>query len=257
MIISLRQWIEGVKGDDSGSSTDHKTFQTYISSAIRIAICLLEPIASAEERGAVVRLPPVGVDWAEKGTVELKNGPDVRQLPDSDQFSEGAFDTDRELDEDELLAHLDAIGQEGGFDLNQKSAGSENISHDDLLRMMGEIGDDDRLDIRHMNNSSFYNVLSANLVADHVNVNNNDHGDKLRQIYSLGLVFYELFSKGDMSTEKMPAAASGSNESSPINFARGLDLNSGSRECDSENKKGKMIAASTLPLENLRSKQHD
>jgi hypothetical protein len=51
----------------------------------------------------------------------------------------------------------------------------------------------------------------------------------------------------------MPAAASGSNESSPINFARGLDLNSGSRECDSESKKGKMIAASTLPLENLRS----
>jgi hypothetical protein len=121
MILPLRQWILCAKGNETGSA-ERKVSHAYIASCIRIANFLLEPLASAEENGSPILLPPPGVDLANEITVELQDHSTLAGLGDVDDN----FDN---LDDDDLLARLEAIGQDDGFDFNQ-------ISQDKLLESL-------------------------------------------------------------------------------------------------------------------------
>lgn len=251
MILSLRQWIEGARGNGVDSA-EQKVSPAYIMASIRISISLLKPIVTSEETGDPCRLPACGADWAEKITVELQNNSvpglssSVPAGPTAFPYSEG----EDQLDDDELLARLDAIGQEGGeLGISQKNDSSqEALGEDELLEVFDAIRQEDVFSTE--NDAIYLDVVSAKLVEDEY-----WDDDKLKQIHSLGLVLYELFSQGQTSSQLLPDSFSDHKGESPRYFADRLHLTDGTEYDDQyRKKKGKASSSSDLHLNHLRFK---
>eukprot|EP00804_Cyclotella_cryptica_P019033 CCRYP_014451-RE/>CCRYP_014451-RE protein AED:0.24 eAED:0.37 QI:0/0/0/1/0/0/2/0/860 len=199
--IPLKEWIKGAlerSKDSVGNSGSSTVPPTYITSALQIAVSLTQQVSNSEELlksglfDGVASLPPPFpascIDWADCITVHLKpteqipeHGDSVLQCLSSARKSRSASSlSDQSEDLDELL---DKIGQ--GVDQEEIKLLNDNLASIGMIQQ--EIND------------SYFNVDSAQIFYDN-GVKNHaiSPSEKLQRIYSLGLVFYELFSGGNL-----------------------------------------------------------
>lgn len=128
-----------------------------------------------------ILLPPPGVDLADKITVELQRHP-------THSGGGGVHNNIENLNDDNLLAQLDAIGQDDGVDFSQ-------MKEDELLEALDALGMTEQHDLGEENTNTYLNVVSDKL-SNECPDRCNSQLDKFRQIHELGLVLYEMFLEG-------------------------------------------------------------
>ncbi|KAL3787956.1 hypothetical protein ACHAWO_001105 [Cyclotella atomus] len=112
MVLPLRQWIQRAKGNETNVSQ--------------------------------ILLPPPGVDLADKITVELQSHP-------THSGGGGVHNNIENLNDDNLLAQLDAIGQDDGVDFSQ-------MNEDELLEALDALGMTEQHDLGEENTNTYLNM---------------------------------------------------------------------------------------------------
>eukprot|EP00804_Cyclotella_cryptica_P026389 CCRYP_020284-RA/>CCRYP_020284-RA protein AED:0.07 eAED:0.07 QI:0/0.5/0.2/1/1/1/5/346/1279 len=200
--IPLKHWIKVALESSSIGNGAAALSPAYFASALRIAIDLTRQISDVEQLSdsglfhGIASLPPpfpvACIDWADCITVSLKPHDEIGEHGESSlQCPSPASLSDSTDDLDELL---DKIAQE--IENDETELPNEN---EDLTGVMKQHGSD----------ASYFNVECARIFYCNVPANRVDSNmEKLQRIYSLGLVFYQLFSGGEQPPVELLVVAS-------------------------------------------------
>jgi hypothetical protein len=201
--ITLKQWIASVQLNNNDISSE------YTAAALRIAIALSEQIIHAEELSDAATLPPPFpiscIDWAECITVTL-NEDDVNESAMRTSLGALSLSPQSDLTDSALRGSLGALALSAQSDLSLEEllgwiAGEiEGGTDEDSAAALNDASTDELRDAAaDILIDRYLNVTGAKLVASE---NAAHHGvvprEKLQRIYSMGLVFYRLFSGGEL-----------------------------------------------------------
>eukprot|EP00804_Cyclotella_cryptica_P024015 CCRYP_020056-RA/>CCRYP_020056-RA protein AED:0.21 eAED:0.21 QI:0/1/0.88/1/0.37/0.33/9/2200/1156 len=200
--LPLKHWIKGALESSSIGKGTAALSPAYFASALRIAIDLTRQISDAEDLSdsglfhGIASLPPpfpvACVDWADCITVSLKPHDDICKHGESSlQFPSSSSLSDQMDDLDELL---DKIAQD--IENDETELPNENqVSTGEMKQ--------------HGSDASYFNVDCAQIFySEGAATYFDSSGQKLQRIYSLGLVFYELFSGGEQPPVELLVVAS-------------------------------------------------
>eukprot|EP00804_Cyclotella_cryptica_P031189 CCRYP_019406-RA/>CCRYP_019406-RA protein AED:0.07 eAED:0.07 QI:42/1/1/1/0.5/0.33/3/953/1070 len=197
MAIPLREWIKGALDSSRVGNSSFSTAASpqYVLSCLRVAVCLSKQISDAEELSneLLCLLPIDSADWAGSTTVKLIEGGTEDDC--TDYSVRGPFPYAHNTSHD---ASADG--------LKMGTSGSRKDSPNDTNQIVPA----------SLQNQRFHNVESAEISTDHnsgnkTSENFDDHLSsemKLQRIFSLGLVFYELFSGGTTPPPQLTVALS-------------------------------------------------
>ena len=231
--IPLKVWIKTAL-DDSNNN-----ISTYLSNSLRIAVALAEQVCCAEEFGAGqtelnatrYSLPPPFpsscVDWADCVSVTLR--PEVGADHTNEHIDGESFTQPLQFDSPQDHRKLGASSL-GNNSLTNSLASSQSDEFEDLLSKIAadigeevEVGQDiiadaevdlvgRREEVLVENEGYASSILSAQI---HYNLSGITHDvcgnsstaldprENSQRIYSLGLVFYELFSGGELPPSEL------------------------------------------------------
>ncbi|KAL3805299.1 hypothetical protein HJC23_009006 [Cyclotella cryptica] len=196
MTIPLREWIKGALDPERvGNSSFSAASPQYVASCLRVAVCLSRQISDAEEfsNEGLWLLPIDNADWA--GSVAVK----LTQVGDIDGYGNAA--------EIEQLPRVHSTTHDASAgDLKTNSSASLVHFPSDTCEIVAA----------SLHNDCFHNVDSAEISTEgHADVTSRgvsfdplSSDMKLQRIFSLGLVFYELFSGGKLPPPQLTLALS-------------------------------------------------
>ncbi|KAK1742678.1 putative AAA ATPase [Skeletonema marinoi] len=179
------QWTATIRKSMALCSDD------YLMPALQVAYSLANQICKEEETG---KSPPLSVDWVDNIVVYINNQVGRVSMCDSDR-----------CDSLDSLAFLDSLG----FD--PSDAGKDNFA-DNLFESI--IHDHDGTTVseeeRDQGIEEDRGYIKAEFAPFMFNTNDDDNGpgrDAMQRIYSLGLVFYVIFSGGERPTAHFHTAS--------------------------------------------------
>ncbi|KAL7482315.1 hypothetical protein ACHAW6_007990 [Cyclotella cf. meneghiniana] len=201
MTIPLREWIKGALDVNRFGTSSCSTVASpqYVASCLRVAVCLSGQISDAEEfsNERLYLLPIDNADWARSVTVKLKEAGTVdgivddagdgvvrEPLPSSHNTTHHASAHDPKMDSS------GSLGDSVGDTYNIGSGAPQN--HCFLNVESAEISTEGNADVKSWGNC--VDPLASDM--------------KLQRIFSLGLVFYELFSGGKQPPPQLTSTLS-------------------------------------------------
>ena len=218
--ISLRYWIKQALysiGNANGRSA--LTSQAYLESALKVAKSLTDQIIQAEELfheyGISTKLESLTIndDWADHVTIQiydennnctdLLNHDELLSLPENEKL-----DTFLKSDEREIPTKGETVTNV--YAIDQHDTNGEAIP---LYQMYGKTADTNEQDLPFSSPREDVNYLhidSAQIQCPEgkcISKDNNSVKQRQRRIYFLGLLFYELFTGGEVPPENLRAIA--------------------------------------------------
>ncbi len=204
-VVPLTKWIHRALNNATSTSDGDLAVSSdaYIIPALRIASSLAKQICKVEEESLI----PVSVRWFElEPNINLQIHT-ILPAPDSNWSSQVVVHLDNNNDSADRHRNKGEVpGSTTSKAFLDDIIDHNKFSENDDFHAGGDVGRDNNT------NTSYLTVARAQLLSTGGDADNRDGTpqEKLRRIYSLGLVFYEIFSGGDR-----PLLHSNGNEFSP------------------------------------------